>query len=94
MVVRAQVADADLIDGGPAEAEQEEHHRHHPEHRIAELVAELEGEDLAEHRRGQAAARREADRVEKYRSSNPPSTGAKPSPGSLSASTWITVRPA
>jgi hypothetical protein len=60
-------ADLDLVDGDRAEHQQEEDQAGDPEDRLANLVAQLEGRDLAEHgaRSGLQAARREAERVEK-----------------------------
>ena len=54
------------VDADRAEHQGEEDQAGDPEDRLAQLVAQFEGGDLAEHRAGLAqAARREAERVEK-----------------------------
>ena len=63
------IADVDVVDGDGGEGEQEEGDHRHPEHRVLQLVAQLEGRDLGEHGlappRPDQAARRVACRVAK-----------------------------
>ncbi len=58
-----------------------------PEHGALKLIAQLKRRDFAEHGFHSAQAARAAARVEKYRSSSPPSTAEKSGPGCKSAKT-------